>query len=97
MIQQERIMGFIDWIKQLFTSQSCPSFPSEKEKRRRDDEEEEEIEELVALEIIGFQKMMTACYARLHSIPSAPPPVRCSSIPFRSYHGPAFLKVDCGL
>lgn len=52
MNQQERIMGFIDWITQLFTPQSRSTFPSEKEKKQRDDEEEEEIEELVALEII---------------------------------------------
>ena len=50
MIQKERIMGFIDWITQLFTPRS--TFPSEKEKKQRDDEEEEEIEELEALEII---------------------------------------------
>jgi hypothetical protein len=47
-----RIIGFIDWIKQLFTSQSRSTFPSEKERKRRDDEEEEEIKELVALDII---------------------------------------------
>ena len=45
-------MGFIDWIKQLFTSQSHTTFPIEKEKKRGNDEEEREIEELLALEII---------------------------------------------
>lgn len=52
MIQQERIVGFIDWIKQLFASQSRSTFPSEKERKRIEDEEEKEIEELVALDII---------------------------------------------
>lgn len=52
MIQQKRIMGFIDWIKQLFSSQSRSTFLSEKERKRRDDKEEEEIEELVVLDII---------------------------------------------
>lgn len=45
-------MGFIDWIKQLFTSQSRSTFSSEKERKRREDEDEEKIEELVALDII---------------------------------------------
>jgi hypothetical protein len=52
MIQQERTMGFIDWIQQLFTFQSRSTVPSEKERKRIEDEEEEEIEELVALDII---------------------------------------------
>jgi len=52
MIQQGTIMGFIEWIKQLFTSQSSSAFPSNKERKRRDYEKEEEIEELVVLDII---------------------------------------------
>jgi hypothetical protein len=52
MIQQELILGFIDWIKEHFSSQSRTSHPTDKERKRIDDEEEEEIEELVFLEII---------------------------------------------
>jgi len=52
MIQQELIMGFIDWIKELFSSQSQTSHPTDKERKRINDEEEEEIEELIALDII---------------------------------------------
>lgn len=56
MIQQELIMGFIDWIKELFSSQSQTSHPIDKERKRINDEEEEEIEELIALDIIWFEK-----------------------------------------
>ena len=43
-------MGFFDWLKARFPSDSPPQ--SDKKQRRDDDEEEEEIEELIAIDII---------------------------------------------
>jgi hypothetical protein len=44
------IMGFLDWLKGLFTSDA--SRRSDKKRRKDSDEEEEEIEELIAIDII---------------------------------------------
>jgi hypothetical protein len=38
-------MELIDWIKELFLSQSWTSYPTEKEGMKIDDDEEEEIQE----------------------------------------------------
>ncbi len=43
-------MGFFDWLRKLFMSDSAPQ--SHKNRGREDDEEEEEIEELIAIDII---------------------------------------------
>jgi len=42
-------MGFLDWLKRLFASDTSAS---RKTSRREEDEEEEEIEELIAIDII---------------------------------------------
>lgn len=46
------IMGFIAWIKQLFSSQSRTTVTSDKEGTRISDEEKKAIEEFVVLDII---------------------------------------------
>lgn len=43
-------MGFLDWLKRLFTSDT--SSPRKTSRRKEEDEEEEEIEELIAIDII---------------------------------------------
>jgi hypothetical protein len=48
----DNLVGFRDWLKNLFRNRPSQPPPSRRQRREQEDEEEEEIEELVALDII---------------------------------------------